>query len=219
MIIQIYEIAAPMEAIKVARAGVDHIGLLVGGGEFPREIRVDDAKKILEMIPEDVKSVVLTLSRDVKTIERIAATLHPDILHIGTIPQGISPEDIKDLKRKFAEIKMMRSIPVTDWDSVEIAKQYDRIVDFLLLDSHRMEDNQIGATGLIHDWNISRRIVESVHVPVILAGGLGPDNVADAIRKVRPAGVDSKTKTDKEGSHEKDIGKVKAFVEQAKGAF
>ena len=87
----------------------------------------------------------------------------------------------------------------------------------LLLDTHRPGDIQIGALGLTHDWEIDKKIVESTHIPVIIAGGLGPDNVVDAVRAVRPAGVDSKTKTDKgDGSHTKDLQLVKQFVERAK---
>jgi len=96
-----------------------------------------------------------------------------------------------------------------------MAKDYDGIVDFLLLDSYRPADQQIGALGVTHDWSISRRIVQMARVPVILAGGLGPGNVADAIRMVRPAGVDSKTKTDRQGSHAKDIERVRRFHELA----
>ena len=58
--------------------------------------------------------------------------------------------------------------------------------------SYRPSDKQIGALGVTHDWSISRRIMDLASVPVILAGGLGPDNVAEAIRTVRPADVDSK---------------------------
>src|SRR5438874_3441364 len=90
-----------------------------------------------------------------------------------------------------------------------------RIADFLLLDSHRESDRQIDALGITHDWTISRRIVKAVKTPVILAGGLGADNVADAIRAVRPAGVDSKTKTDRDGSHRKDLDRVRRFQEAA----
>jgi phosphoribosylanthranilate isomerase len=91
------------------------------------------------------------------------------------------------------------------------------IADILLLDSHRRGDRQIGALGVTHSWEIDRKIVESVRIPVIIAGGLGPDNVMDAIRAVQPAGVDSKTKTDKDdGSHTKDLQKVRRFVERAK---
>src|SRR5437773_7973042 len=110
---------------------------------------------------------------------------------------------------------LMRSIPVVGEASIALARSYEGIADFLLLDSHREADRQIGALGITHDWRISRRIVELVKMPVILAGGLGPDNVADAIRAVRPAGVDSKTKTDRDGSHQKDLDRVRGFQEAA----
>jgi phosphoribosylanthranilate isomerase len=87
---------------------------------------------------------------------------------------------------------LMRSIPAVGEANIAIARSYDGIADFLLLDSHRESDRQIGALGVTHDWTISLRIVELVETPVILAGGLGPDNVADAIRAVRPAGVTRK---------------------------
>jgi phosphoribosylanthranilate isomerase len=111
----------------------------------------------------------------------------------------------------------MRSIPVVGDESIAIARSYDAIADMLLLDSHQPGDVQIGVLGVTHNWEIDRKIVESVRIPVIIAGGLGPDNVVDAIRMVRPAGVDSKTKTDKDdGSHTKDLQKVERFVTGAK---
>src|SRR5204863_5700282 len=111
---------------------------------------------------------------------------------------------------------IMRSVPVIGEISIDSARSYDGMVDYLLLDSHRADDRQIGALGVTHDWSISRRIVELVRTPVILAGGLGPDNVADAIRVVRPAGVDSKTKTDRDGPQRKDLDRVRRFHEAAK---
>jgi phosphoribosylanthranilate isomerase len=109
---------------------------------------------------------------------------------------------------------------VTGEESIAIAKSYDRIADMLLLDSHRPGDLQIGALGTTHSWEIDRKIVESVRIPVIIAGGLGPDNVIDAIRGVGPAGVDTKTKTDNDdGSHTKNLQKVKLFVARAKSTL
>jgi phosphoribosylanthranilate isomerase len=110
----------------------------------------------------------------------------------------------------------MRSVPVVGLESVEIARTYEGIADFLLLDSYSADDRQIGALGVTHDWSISRQIVRSLRTPVVLAGGLGPDNVADAIRLVGPAGVDSKTKTDKGETHTKDLEKVRLFAQAAK---
>jgi phosphoribosylanthranilate isomerase len=112
--------------------------------------------------------------------------------------------------------QIMRSIPITGEESIEAAQEYDGIADYLLLDSHNPGDKQIGALGKIHDWSTSKRIVISVKTPVILAGGLGPDNVLEAIQTVHPAGVDSKTKTDRSDGNGKDIERVKGFVKIAK---
>ncbi len=121
------------------------------------------------------------------------------------------------LKKKFERLCIARSIPVLDEESISIAQSYDGIADMLLLDSHRPGDAQIGALGIPHSWELDRTIVERVRIPVTIAGGLGPDNVVDAIRAVHPAGVDSKTKTDKDdGSHTKDLQKVTQFVSLAK---
>jgi phosphoribosylanthranilate isomerase len=119
------------------------------------------------------------------------------------------------IKSALPGSSIMRSVPVYSQESVQIAKRYEGIADYLLLDSHRPSDRQIGALGVPHDWSISRRIVELVSTSVILAGGLGPENVAEAISMVRPTGVDSKTKTDKEGTHTKDLERVRRFHEAA----
>lgn len=219
MIVQIYEIGDPAEARKVSEAGVDHVGVLVGGGEFPRELSVEQAIPILQAIPQNSRKAVLTLSRSIAAIEVILAKLHPDIIHLGTIPEGLNPDHVCRLKSKYPAIQIMRSVPVIGPESIELAKQYEGIADFLLLDSHRFEDEQVGATGMTHDWSISRRIVDQVRTPVILAGGLGPENVAEAIRLVRPAGVDSKTRTDRTGTHRKDLEKVRRFIAEARLVF
>jgi phosphoribosylanthranilate isomerase len=114
---------------------------------------------------------------------------------------------------------IMRSAPVYGEQSVQIARSYEGIAEYLLLDSHRPSDRQIGALGVPHDWSISRRIVEQISTSVILAGWLGPDNVAQSISIVRPAGVDSKTKTDREGCHTKDLERVRRFYEEAHAAM
>ena len=134
-----------------------------------------------------------------------------------TTPQHLSPPQLWTLKVEFPQISLMRSIPVVDESSIALARSYDGIADFVLLDSYKSGDRQIGALGVTHSWELDRRIIESVRIPVIIAGGLGPENVREAIRSARPAGVDSKTKTDKiDGSHTKDLQKVSAFVATAR---
>jgi phosphoribosylanthranilate isomerase len=218
MLTQIYEVATPAEARAISAIGVDHIGILVGDGEFPRELPLDAAKDVATAIAPGSKCSALFLTARLGLIEAWARDLRPDIIHLGAAAELLSPGDAETLKSRLPGMPMMRSVPVSGPESVDIARSYEGIADFLLLDSHREADRQIGALGITHDWTISRRIVECVRIPVILAGGLGPDNVAEAIRSVRPAGVDSKTRTDRDGSHAKDLDRVRRFHEIAKAA-
>jgi phosphoribosylanthranilate isomerase len=216
MLTQIYEISTPEEARAISDMGVDHIGILVGNGEFPRELLPELAAEVAAAVVPPAKISALFLTADIALIEKWARDLRPAIVHLGAASELLSPNDVARLKAKLPDVLIMRSVPVVDEGSIAIARSYKGIVDFLLLDSHRESDRQIGALGVTHDWSISRRIVESVRTPVILAGGLGPENVTDAINIVRPAGVDSKTKTDRKGSHRKDPDRVRRFYEAAR---
>ncbi|MBH5398029.1 phosphoribosylanthranilate isomerase [Bradyrhizobium sp. CNPSo 4010] len=218
MLTQIYEISTPEEASALSAIGVDHIGVLVGDGQFPRELPISAASRIGAAIVPPSKFSALFLTRDLSLIASWARELNPAIVHLGASAELLSPQDVASLKRMLPGIVVMRSIPVFSEESVAIAESYVGIADFLLLDSYRSTDKQIGALGVTHDWNISRRIVDVVRIPVVLAGGLGPDNVAGAIQAVRPAGVDSKTKTDQDGSHAKDLERVRRFHEAARAA-
>lgn len=218
MLTQIYEISTPAEARAISKIGVDHIGVLVGNGEFPRELSVEQAAEVAAAVVPSSKVSALFLTADVSLIERWAREMRPAIVHLGAAPELLSPDDVATLKTSLPDALIMRSVPVVGEESIGIARSYRGIADFLLLDSHRPSDRQIGALGVTHDWSISRRIVAEVRMPVVLAGGLGPDNVAEAIRSVQPAGVDSKTKTDREGSHQKDTERVRCFYEATRAA-
>jgi phosphoribosylanthranilate isomerase len=106
-------------------------------------------------------------------------------------------------------------------EAIETALAYQDVSDYLILDTQAPAIAGIGASGQTHDWPISRRIVERVRIPVILAGGLSPENVAQAIRAVRPWGVDSLTHTNRPvaGGFRKDIERVRQFVAAAQGAL
>jgi phosphoribosylanthranilate isomerase len=218
MIVQVYEVATPEEAAVVTAAGVDHAGVLVGPGAFPRELECGPARAIFAALPHGATKLALSLSGDMHELERVARETAPDILHIGAALERISPDQTRALKRDFPRIQVMRSIPVTGAESIGWARDYDGIADWLLLDSHTPGDIQIGAQGFTHDWTVSARIVQSVRARVILAGGLGPANVAEAIARVVPYGVDSKTRTDREDGKGKDLDRVRAFVALAKQA-
>jgi phosphoribosylanthranilate isomerase len=218
MLTQIYEVSTSEEASAISAIGIDHVGILVGDGEFPREVPVAAAAKIASAIVPPSKFSALFLTADIARIALWARELKPAIVHLGASAELLFPQDVASLKRIVPATPIMRSVPVFGEESVAIARSYDEVADFLLLDSYRAADKQIGALGATHDWRISRRIVDLACVPVILAGGLGPDNVAEAIRAVRPAGVDSKTRTDRHRSHGKDLERVRRFHEAARAA-
>ena len=209
MIVQIYEVHTPEEAVALARLGVDHIGVLVGEGAFPRELTADRASAIFAALPPGVKRVALSLSADPAELARVIEQTRPDIIHIGAAVELFSVRDTQALKAAFPDVWIMRAIPIIDEASIECANEYRRV-------AHDPGDRQIGARGRVHDWTISRRIADEAGLPVILAGGLDADNVAAAIAAVRPAGVDSKTKTDRDDGDGKDLDKVRRFVTAAK---
>ena len=216
MLVQIFEVQTPEEAAALVRLGVDHIGVLVGDGAFPRELSVASTNAIFAVVPAGRKRVALSLSPNLKEVARVVEETRPDIVQVQAEIDDFPVEMTRALKTGFPEVSIMRAIPVIDETSIETAASYLDVADFLLLDSYDPGTRQFGALGRTHDWSLSRRIVEEVGIPVILAGGLGPENVAAAISAVRPAGVDSKTRTDRLDRSGKDLAKVHAFVAAAK---
>jgi phosphoribosylanthranilate isomerase len=145
------------------------------------------------------------------------------------------------VRKHFPEIKIMRSIPIAQSGrndkipTIELAQRFEATSDFFLTDTILMNssspdtDHQpvpgfVGITGEICNWETARKLVETANIPVILAGGISPLNVTDGIRQVRPAGVDSCTRTnvqDKSGRpvrFKKDFAKVKNLVDQVRAA-
>jgi phosphoribosylanthranilate isomerase len=216
VLVQIFEVQTPEEAAALAELGVDHIGVLVGDGAFPRELPPARARTIFAATPPGTKRVALSLSAEFAEIVRVARETQPDILQLQAAPEDVRPAALRALKARFPEIALMRAVPVADASAVAIAQSYLGVADFLLLDSYDPASRQFGALGRAHDWLLSRRIVEEVPVPAILAGGLGPENVALAIAAVRPVGVDSKSKTDRADGKAKDLDRVRDFVAAAK---
>jgi len=216
MLVQIFEVQTPAEAAGLARLGVDHIGVLVGDGAFPREQSTAQTKAIFAAVPADKKRVALSLAANLDEVARVVAGTRPDIVQVQAEIDDFSVAMTTALKLRVREVPIIRAVPVLDETSIEIARSYQGVADFLLLDSYDLEKRQFGALGRTHDWSLSRRIVDEVGIPVILAGGLGPENVAAAIAAVRPAGVDSKSKTDRPGASGKDFARVEAFVAAAK---
>ncbi len=221
MIIQIYTAQSVEEALALVEAGVDHVGLTPAQGGLPGEIPLAVMRDIIEAVGERARCVALTVDITPAAVLELVQTVHPAILHLCPLAEAITPSDVTALRALLPPIIILQAISVTGPESVAEAKAYAEVADMLILDTQAPDIPGLGASGVTHDWSISRAIVEGVRVPVIMAGGLSPENVADAVRAVRPWGVDLLTHTNRPlpgGGFRKDIDRVRAFAAAAHAA-
>jgi phosphoribosylanthranilate isomerase len=220
VIVQLYTMQSVEEALACADAGADHLGLTPIEG-LPGEISFETMRTIVEAVGGRARCVALTVQTDPDAIVAMVEAIRPAILHLCPLAGTSSPEAVAELRTRLPDLPIMQAISVTGPESIAEAGAYARVVDFLLLDTQAPDIPGIGASGMTHDWSVSRAIVEAVGVPVILAGGLSPENVAEAIRAVRPWGVDSLTHTNRPlpgGGFRKDLDRVRAFASAARSA-
>ncbi len=223
MITQIYSIQTVQEALDCVDAGADYIGLSIDTGvNLPSQVTLEKAKEIFEAIGDKAKKVLICVTKSDEPLYEPVRFLKPDVIHLCGYDYYATPEFVKKIKEVSPGIKVLQAIGIEDESSIEQAIYYSTFVDTLILDSVDRNINGIGAAGFTNNWDIDAEIVKKAHCKVILAGGLSPDNVHDAIIKVRPWGVDSFTKTsDKlpDGTTRKNKEKVKAFIDNAHKAF
>lgn len=201
--------------------GVDQVGFVAGDyGEVFGELTFAQARAIADALRGRATSSALTMSTDVAEIERMAEAVQPDIIHISSNTEAVGVEAMRDLRRHLSKtIALMKAIHVGGPESIDTALEFAAVAEILLLDTKVTGMPGVGATGVTHDWNISREIVAQVggQARVILAGGLVPANVGAAITAVQPWAVDSNTGTNLPGDPvKKDWGLVAEFVRQAK---
>ena len=219
MKIQFYSLTTVKNAVETVDAGADLIGLVVKGGiPVPEEITVAQARDIFAAIDGRALGIALSLSTDPDTICDMATKIKPHAIHLAA--RNLVIEDLAQVHERLQGIKIMAAIPVTGPNAVDIARERSAFADYLLLDSVADSETEItGVSGKTHDWSISRKIVEAVSIPVILAGGLSAENVAEAIEAVEPWGVDSYTHTNHPGDRmSKDLAQVRTFVSNARNA-
>ncbi len=228
MKVQIYTMQSVEEALAVIDAGAYHVGLTPSELGLPGEIDFAAAAEIADVVraerPGKAKSVALSVETTIGPIEAMVRAVKPDIVHLcGPAELPAAPE-VEQLRLRLDEsgetrhVEIMQAISVDGTGAVERALAFDHIVDYVILDTQDADIPGIGASGAVHDWSVSRRIVEAVSVPVILAGGLSPENVGEAVKVVQPWAVDSLTHTNEElpgGGFRKSIPLVREFVERA----
>jgi phosphoribosylanthranilate isomerase len=211
----------PEEARGVIEQGVDHIGVTPSTRGLPGEISYELARTIVIAAKGLATTVALSVEEDPDDIVQMVEAVEPDVLHLCGLEGTFTPQDVAALRERIPGVAIMQAIAVGGPEAIASAKAYATVSDYLILDTQAPDIAGIGASGAVHDWNVSRAIVEQVDVPVILAGGLSPENVADAIRAVRPWAVDSLTHTNRplpDGGFRKDLDRVRAFVQAAHAA-
>lgn len=218
---QIYSIVNYNEAVATMDAGADHIGLvpMQTGGIPAHRVPYDVVDRIYaECRRRGVKAIAIMLNKDPEEIFFIVNRVKPDIVHIAGMEFTADAEFAAELRKRCPGVELMQAVLVDGPGAIDRAKKYAEFCDYLLTDTGLAKETGIGASGETHDWDIDKEIVETVDIPVVIAGGLGPDNVEECIRHIKPFGVDSLSKTSykyDDGVIEKDIPAVKEFCEIA----
>ena len=240
MIVQIYEIQTPQEAEQCIEAGVDHIGSVILREEEWQKPEIRYTVSVSS--GTDVKNSIIPLFGNLDNICRSVDYYEPDFIHFcdsltddqGTaidLDRFISLQ--KDVKKRFPEVSIIRSIPIpvngkgNEFPTLELAQEFEPFTDLFLTDTwlgKEPVEGFIGITGKLCDPGQAKDLVFQSGIPVILAGGLSPENVYESAMDIRPAGVDSCTLTNKQDDKgnpirfKKDFSKVREFAGEAKRA-
>ena len=182
-------IASVAEAWMAIEQGASAIGLVSAMPSGPGPIPEDLIAEIAATVPPGVSSFLLTCHQDVAAIIDQQRRLRVNTIQIcDRLPEGSHGE----LREALPGVSLVQVVHVTGPESVDEAIAVAPLVDAVLLDSgnQSLAIKELGGTGRTHDWRLSRQIREAIDVPMYLAGGLNPGNVAAAIREVQPFGID-----------------------------
>jgi phosphoribosylanthranilate isomerase (EC 5.3.1.24) len=197
--------------------GADAVGFITEVPvNTPRKLNAQTAAELVKTIPFFVDSVIVIMPASGQDALDLIGKVNPDVVQLHN---ELSAEEI-EIIRDGTHQKIIRTftIPVESRElPSDLMKQVDALLDNDLIDGILLDSGKAGATGgtgMVHDWSISRQVVENTKAPVILAGGLKPDNVRDAVKEVRPFAVDTASGVESNGK--KDPAKVCRFIEEAR---
>ena len=182
-------IASVEEMRAAVREGASAVGLVSAMPSGPGVIAEELIAEIAARVPPAVASFLLTCRQDAAGIVAQQRRCRTNTIQLC---DRVAPEAYRALRAELPGVSLVQVVHVTGEESFDEALEAARHADALLLDSgnQSLAVKELGGTGRVHDWRLSRRIREAVDVPVFLAGGLTPDNVADALHTVRPFGLD-----------------------------
>jgi phosphoribosylanthranilate isomerase len=199
------------EAGRAIGLGASALGLVSSMPSGPGVIDEETITRIAATVPPGVATFLLTSATSVEAIVAQHRRCRTTTLQVV---DHLTDGRLADLKAALPGIGIVQVVHVADDDAVAEAVAAAAAADAILLDSGRPDASvkELGGTGRVHDWSISARIRETVApTPLYLAGGLRPENVADAIRAVRPFGVDVCSGVRSEGALDPDL--LRAFVD------
>ena len=179
--------ASVEEAAICADAGVDLVGLV---GPMPSGAGIVTPEKCREISDSAAAWVTPVLLTSSETAEVIRQDVLAANVRAVQLVRHVAPDIHRELSVSIPHVRRFQVIHVEDGSALAQIDDYADLVDAFLLDSGRPSSDELGGTGRVHDWDISAEFVRQSPVPVFLAGGLNPSNVVEAIRKVRPFGVD-----------------------------
>jgi phosphoribosylanthranilate isomerase len=216
--IQIAGVHDLKEAMILADAGVTHIGFPLRLDFHPEDMDASATRSVIAQLPKNVVPVLITYLQTAAEIIALTGYLRVRFVQLhGRVSLG----ELMALHSQKPDLSIIKSLIIGDRSVPEIFDQiraYAPFVDLFLTDTYDFSTGATGATGKLNDWNISKKIVEIAPRPVILAGGLTPDNVRLGIDFVRPHGVDAHTGVE-DDSGKKDPVLVTRFVEQSMVGF
>lgn len=200
-------------------SGADAVGFITDVPvETPRKIDLKKAQELVSHVPFFVDSVLVIMPESATEAIDIINSVGADVVQIH------SPLDIGNMRsvRDNTDVNIIRTFHVPSGGNVLVSGLVDEInslssediIDGILLDSY--VSGKVGGTGQVHDLSISRQVVELVDVPVVLAGGLNADNVAECVKQVYPFAVDTASGVETDGK--KDAEKIRRFVKEVRCA-
>ncbi len=193
-------------------AGADAVGFLMGITHVTQDaVTPETAAAMVATLPPFIVPVAVTHLTNPSDLIRIVELSRCTTLQIQDM---VTPDDIAEVREALPYLRIMKAVHVMDESAITTAKYFSDTADAILLDTRTAD--RIGGTGITHDWNISAKIVKECSCPVILAGGLTPENVTEAIIRVRPYAVDVHTGVKKNGV--RDAERTRAFVANARTA-
>lgn len=210
--IKICCIASIDEARLAIAAGASALGLVSTMPSGPGVIPWGRIAEIAAAVPPPIATFLLTCSQDAEEIVEQQRRCGTSVIQIC---DRLSRGSYAEVRRALPGIRLVQVIHVVDESSVDEARAVAPHVDAILLDSgnQSLAVKELGGTGRVHDWTLSRRIRDAVSVPLFLAGGLRAENVAEAVRAVDPFALDVCSGVRTNGAL--DETKLRAFVNAA----